>query len=121
MDVLAEGIESIKLACSLVLLIPAVGIALMGRRRIWLVPAWILTVSLIAWLRFTGWWTPLPSGVGHVVVGLGLLAQMAFECVFMARPPAFLWKISASPKFFGGKTRTSSNMFTAKRAHPPPF
>ncbi len=74
MDVLAEGIESIKLACSLVLLIPAVGIALMGRRRIWLVPAWILTVSLIAWLRFTGWWTPLPSGVGHVVVGLGLLA-----------------------------------------------
>ncbi|MBT6444789.1 MAG: hypothetical protein HOK58_07345, partial [Acidimicrobiaceae bacterium] len=27
-----------------------------------------------AWLRFTGWWTPLPSGVGHVVVGLGLLA-----------------------------------------------
>jgi len=78
-DIFAEGIESLKLACSLILLIPAVGVALMGRRRRWLVPAWILTVSLIAWLRFTGWWTPLPSGVGHVfagmvLVGLALLA-----------------------------------------------
>ena len=73
MGIFAEGIESLKLACSLVLLIPALGVVLMGRRRVWLVPAWIVTVGLIAWLRFTGWWTPLPSGLGHVAVGLGLL------------------------------------------------
>lgn len=74
MGIFAEGIESLKLACSLVLLVPALGVILMGRRRVWLVPAWIITVSLIAWLRFTGWWTPLPSGPGHIVVGIALLA-----------------------------------------------
>ena len=73
MNILAEGIESLKLACSLVLLIPALGIVLMGRRRVWLVPTWIATVSLIAWLRFTGWWTPFPSGAGHVLAGVALL------------------------------------------------
>ena len=53
----------------------------MGRRRTWLAPAWILTVSLIAWLRFAGWWTPLPSGVGHVLAGIGLvgLALLAWR------------------------------------------
>jgi len=73
MSILAEGIESLKLACSLVLLIPALGVALMGRRRVWLVPVWIITASLIAWLRFTGWFTPLASGAGHVIAGLALL------------------------------------------------
>ena len=72
MAIFAEGIESLKLACSLVLLLPALGVVLLGRRRVWLVPAWIATVSLIAWLRLTGWWTPLPSGLGHVLVGCAL-------------------------------------------------
>lgn len=74
LDLLAEGVESIKLACSLVLLIPALGIILMGRRRLWLVPAWIVSVSLIAWLRFTGWWTPFPGGALHIVSGIILVA-----------------------------------------------
>ena len=56
MSVLAEGIESITLACSLVLLIPALGIVMLGRRRSWLVPIWILSVALMSWLRFVGWW-----------------------------------------------------------------
>ena len=81
MNILAEGIESLKLACSLVLLIPAIGVALMGRRRVWLVPVWIITASLIAWLRFTGWFTPLASGLGHVAVGIALvgLAALAWQ------------------------------------------
>ena len=81
MAIFAEGIESLKLACSLVLLIPALGIALLGRRRVWLVAAWIITASLIAWLRFTGWFTPLPSGIGHVTVGIVLvgLAVLAWR------------------------------------------
>ena len=77
MSIFAEGIESLKLACTLFLLIPALGVALMGRRRIWLVPTWIITVSLIAWLRFTGWFTPLASGFGHVAVGIVLLGLAA--------------------------------------------
>jgi len=80
-DLFAEGIESLKLACSLVLLIPALGITLLGRRRIWLIPAWIVSVSLIAWLRFTGWWSPLPSGPGHILAGVVLagLAALAWK------------------------------------------
>jgi len=73
-QILAEGIESLKLACSLVLLIPAVGVVLLGRRRVWLVATWIAVVALIAWLRFTGWWTPWPSGAGHIAVGVALVA-----------------------------------------------
>jgi hypothetical protein len=73
-ELLAEGVESIKLACSLVLLIPALGIALLGRRRVWLVPAWIATVAVVAWVRFSGWWTALPSGVWHVLAGAVLVA-----------------------------------------------
>lgn len=79
MGTFAEGIESIKLACSLVLLIPALGIVLFGRRRSILVPAWIATVAVVAWLRFTGWWGleasgPLHIGAGLLLVGLGILA-----------------------------------------------
>ncbi len=77
MRIFTEGIQSLKLACSLVLLIPALGVVLMGRRRLWLVPAWIATVSLTAWFTFTGWFTPLASGPGHVLVGIGLLGLTA--------------------------------------------
>lgn len=92
MGIFAEGIESLKLACSLVLLIPALGVALMGRRRVWLVPTWIVTVSLIAWLRFTGWWTPLPSGLGHVFAGLGLLTL----AVVAWRRDSLAWDVTAT-------------------------
>ena len=77
MNILAEGIESLKLACSLVLLIPALGVVLMGRRRVWLVPMWIITTTLIAWLRFTGWFDPVASGAAHVAAGIALLGLAA--------------------------------------------
>lgn len=73
MSTFAEGIESIKLACSLVLLIPALGIVLLGRRRTLLVPIWIVTVAAIAWLRFVGWFDLEPSGVLHVGAGIALV------------------------------------------------
>jgi len=76
MALFAEGIESIKLACSLVLLVPAIGIMLFGRRRVWLVPIWILTISLIAWLRFALILDPLPGGIGYIAAG-ALLAALA--------------------------------------------
>ncbi|MEM7091575.1 MAG: hypothetical protein AAF567_01125 [Actinomycetota bacterium] len=73
MGTFAEGIESIRLACSLVLLIPALGIVLFGRRRRVLVPTWIATMTLVAWLRFVGWWELEPSGFLHVLAGIVLL------------------------------------------------
>ena len=77
MGTFAEGIESIRLACSLVLLIPALGIVLMGRRRNVLVPVWIVTATIVAWLRFTGWWGLEASGVWHVLSGIVLVALAA--------------------------------------------
>jgi len=76
-SVLAEGIESITLACSLVLLIPALGIVMLGRRRSWLVPIWILSVALMSWLRFVGWWGIEASGFWHIVSGLALVGLVA--------------------------------------------
>ena len=72
-DLFLEGIESVKLACSLILLIPALGIAFLGKRRVWLVPAWIITVSLVFWARFTALFDVLPSGAPHIASGLGLV------------------------------------------------
>lgn len=77
MNLLAEGVESLKLACSLVLLVPALGVILLGRRRRWLIPAWIVTVAFIAWLRFALWWNLEPSGVGHVLAGVALIGAVA--------------------------------------------
>lgn len=77
MDLFAEGIESLKLACSLVLLMPAIGIALLGRRRVWLVPTWIVTVSVVAWLRFSGQWDPFPEGIAYIATGVALIAATA--------------------------------------------
>lgn len=77
MGIFAEGIESLKLACSLVLLVPALGVALMGRRRVWLVPAWIVTVTLITWLGFARWWSLRDTGFWHVLAGVILVALVA--------------------------------------------
>lgn len=74
MGTFAEGIESIRFACSLVLLIPALGIVLLGRRRNLLVPVWIATGSLVAWLRFSGWWDLEASGLWHSLSGVLLVA-----------------------------------------------
>ena len=81
MGTFAEGIESIRLACSLVLLIPALGIVLMGRRRNLLVPVWVATAAIVAWLRFTGWWGLESSGPWHVLAGVVLvgLAGVAWK------------------------------------------
>ena len=50
---------------------------LLGRRRVWLVPAWIATVALVAWPRFGGWWPTTASGVGHVLAGIALAIVVA--------------------------------------------
>jgi len=73
MAIFAEGIESLKLACTLVLLIPAVGVAMLGRRRVWLVSVWIVTVAFTAWLGFTGWFGAAASGFWHVATGIVLI------------------------------------------------
>lgn len=72
---LAEGIESLRLPCSWVLLIPAIGLAVFGRRRSALIiGAYVFAAGLIAFLRFGGWWFATPSTLVQIPLGLILLA-----------------------------------------------
>lgn len=73
MNLLAEGVESLKLACSIVLLLPLVGVALLGRRRLPLIGVWIATSVLVAWLRFTTWWPWAVESWPHIVGGVALI------------------------------------------------
>lgn len=73
MGILIEGVQSIALACSIVLLIPAIGIGLLGRRRAVLVTTWILVSGVIAWLKFVTWWPFYEGGVAHTVAGAAML------------------------------------------------
>lgn len=71
MQLLLEGIESLKLACSIILLVPAIGIFLTGRRHAPLLTAvWITTVVIVAWVRFATWWVTPATHAGHLVLGL---------------------------------------------------
>ncbi len=72
---LAEGIESLRLPCSWVLLIPAIGLAVFGRRRSALIiGTYVFAAGLIAFLRFGGWWFATPSSLIQIPLGLVLLA-----------------------------------------------
>ncbi len=74
-ELLAEGTESLRLPCSWLLVLPALGAALGGRRRAVLVTAvFVLVASTVAWLRFSGFW-PLGdlANATQAVVGLAML------------------------------------------------
>jgi len=74
-DTLLEGVESLRLPCSWVLLIPAAAITLFGRRRTTLVVAvFVVVATSIAWIRFAGWWFETPQGPMQIVLGLGIIA-----------------------------------------------
>lgn len=77
-DTLLEGVESLRLPCSWVLLIPAAAITIFGRRRTPLVIAvFVAVATLIAWVRFAGWWFETPRGIIQIALGLALIAAAA--------------------------------------------
>lgn len=72
---LIEGIESLRLPCSWVLLIPGIAVVVFGRRRTPLVVAsFAITAMVVAWLRFAGWWFAVPNGLVQVGLGLSIVA-----------------------------------------------
>lgn len=71
---LIEGVDSLRLPCSWVLLIPGIAVIVFGRRRTPLVVATFAGVAmLIAWLRFAGWWFATPSGAIQIAVGAAII------------------------------------------------
>jgi cytochrome c biogenesis protein CcdA len=74
LELFAEGIESLRLPCSYVILAPAIGIALFARRRSGItIGAFVLAAVLISWLRFAGWWFETPSGLTQILAGAAIL------------------------------------------------
>lgn len=80
---LLEGIESLRLPCSWVLVIPALAITLFGRRRSALVMSVFVSVAvLITWVRFAGWWFEVPNGIVQVVLGIAIMGTAAIAWKF---------------------------------------
>lgn len=74
-ELLLEGIESLRLPCSWVLLIPGAAVTLYGRRRpLRVISIFIAAATLVAWLRFGGWWFEVPRGGVQIAMGLAILA-----------------------------------------------
>lgn len=77
-SLLLEGVESLRLPCSWVLLIPGIAITTFGRRRTPLVVAvFAITAMVVAWLRFAGWWFAVPHGATQVLIGVAILTSAA--------------------------------------------
>lgn len=75
---LLEGVDSLRLPCSWVLLIPGAAITVFGRRRTLLVVTVFSLVAMsIAWLRFAGWWFAVPHGITQVTLGVIIVAAAA--------------------------------------------
>lgn len=75
LDLLAEGVGSIRLPCTWVLLVPAIGVTLFGRRRPAAVLAsFVVAVIAIAWFRFSGWWFEVPQGVVQIGLGVAMVS-----------------------------------------------
>lgn len=77
-DLLLEGIESLRLPCSWVLLIPGIAITVFGRRRTSLVVASFALAAIgVAWLRFAGWWFAVPNSAVQIAIGLAIITSAA--------------------------------------------
>lgn len=75
---LLEGVDSIRLPCSWVLLIPGAALVVFGRRRTVLVAAVFVSLAILtAWLRFAGWWFEAPRGVTQIILGIVIIAVSA--------------------------------------------
>ena len=75
-SLLIEGIESLRLPCSWVLLIPGIAITVFGRRRTPLVVAtFSVAAMVVAWLRFAGWWFAVPSGAVQILLGFAIIVS----------------------------------------------
>lgn len=78
LELLLEGIESLRLPCSYVILAPAIGISLFARRRSGItIGAFVLAAVLVSWLRFAGWWFETPTGLTQVLAGVAIVLAVA--------------------------------------------
>ena len=71
-----EGVESIALPCTWILAIPAMAVTVFGRRRpVVVTSSFFAVATLVAWVRFAGWWFAAPQGVTQIALGLIVIAS----------------------------------------------
>lgn len=83
MSTFLEGVEAIRLPCTLALLIPAIiTAAAAGHRRVLALAGFAMAATAVIWARFVGTWIDDPTSLLGFLVGLGLAAVL----VLLARP-----------------------------------
>ncbi len=80
LDLLIEGLDSIRLPCTLGLLVPGLGPAVAARSKAWQAALGFVVMSgLIAWARAAGLWFDDPGAILQVVVGLALAGSVVMS------------------------------------------
>ena len=73
LDLALEGVDSLRLPCSWVILFPAAALTVYARRRnAATIAAFVVAAIVTSWLRFSGWWFGAPAGGVQIAVGLVL-------------------------------------------------
>lgn len=89
MDLIAEAFDSLAFSCTLLLMVPLIAAALVGRRRAAGLALATVVATAAAAARFGGWFPATPTGDGQVVVGvvLGLAFGASLALVLARRRP----------------------------------
>lgn len=75
MALFLEGVEAISQPCSLVVLLPALALVLVGRAgRATIALSYLCAASLLMWAKAAGHWSVSPRGTIVVVIALGIAA-----------------------------------------------
>ncbi len=74
MNTFLEGVEAVRLPCTLALLVPALAVALAsGPRRPWVLAGFGLGATAVIWARFADVWFASPATLTLVIAGLAVV------------------------------------------------
>lgn len=83
MDTFLEGVDAVRLPCTLAVLVPATVVVLVaGRRGVVAVAGFLVGATLVAWTRFTGAWFDEPGTAASI--GLGAVFAVAIAAIHLA-------------------------------------
>ena len=89
MDTFLEGVDAIGVACTLVMLVPAVALVLVARKaRLTVALLYVVGAALLTWARAAGHWNVELSGAAVPVAAV--LAAGVFVIAYLAKGPLSL-------------------------------
>lgn len=76
-DLLLEGIGSLRFGCTIAFILPALGPLLAARGRAWVAAAvFPVVAATVGWIRFAGWWPDPATGWTLVAVAVVAIATV---------------------------------------------